>query len=160
MNRYQGLNLPQLLDLMEPLVEPVHVPFWPQTSGWKILLAWFLVLLVMICARTFSSWRHNRYRREALRELTAIAKSADDNPGATGAAIAGLLKRTALTVFPREQVAGLYGRAWADFLADTTDGDRLVRSKASELAGAAYRNDVNGAALIEAARRWIEGHRV
>jgi hypothetical protein len=160
MSRYDGLNLPQLFDLMHPLVEPAQIPLWPQTAGWTVLLVWGLVLMVMLSVRIALNRRRNRYRRDALEELRTIAASAEDNTAVAAAAIAGLLKRTALAVFPRSEVAGLHGRAWAEFLIDTSGNDPLVRSKAPELTTAAYRSEVNGAALVEVARRWIKQHRI
>ena len=166
MNRYEGLNLPQLFELMQPLVEPLQIPFWPQTAGWKVLLLWFLIVSLMVCVRLTLNRQQNRYRRDALEELRTIAASVEDNTAA--AAIAGLLKRTALAAFPRSQVASLYGQAWADFLIDTSGNDPLVQSKALELATAAYRRrgaaygggGDDGAPLFEAAKRWIKQHRV
>jgi hypothetical protein len=160
MSRYDGLNLPQLLDLMQPLVEPAQIPLWPQTAGWRVLLLWFLLLMVMGCVRIVVNRHRNRYRLDALEELRTIAVSAEDNTTLAAAAIAGLLKRTALAVFPRSRVASLYGHAWAEFLIDTSDNDPLVRSKAHDLSTAAYRREGDGAALVAAARHWIERHRV
>jgi hypothetical protein len=53
----------------------------------------------------------------------------------------------------------LHGAAWADFLRDSCNHDPAVERAAADLACAAYRRDVDGEALIAAARRWIEVHR-
>ena len=37
--RFEGLNLPQLMDLMHGLVYPDPVSWMPQTIGWQLLAA-------------------------------------------------------------------------------------------------------------------------
>jgi len=52
----------------------------------------------------------NRYRREALRQLAILSESQQL------AALPHFLKVTALQAYSREQVAGLSGQEWLDFL--------------------------------------------
>jgi hypothetical protein len=156
-DRYEGLNLPQLLDLLHEPVMPEPVSMLPQTVGWQIVGAWavFAALLIAIDARR--KWVRNRYRREALVQLADIAKHEHDDeaPGK----IALLLKRTALAAYPRARVAALWGDEWAAFLIESSKNDRRVRKAASELAAAAYRDHLDGGELIKPARRWIKVHR-
>lgn len=159
MNPYEGLNLPDLLALMHELVRPEPVSWLPQTAGWWVLFAWLLAALAVVLGRARRRRLANRYRREAEAELRRIAASADGNPGAAAAAIAGLLKRTALAAYPRPQVASLYGAAWARFLCESSRQDPEVAAAAQQLAAAAYRQDIDGRELIRPARRWIEAHR-
>ena len=111
----------------------------------------------MLAVHAYRTRQKNRYRREALGRLKEIA-SRRDEPGVPGE-IALLLKRTALAVYPRAQVAHLYGADWARFLCKSTNDDSRVKKAAPDLAAAAYRNDVEGAALIKPAKRWIKVHR-
>ena len=159
MNSYQGLNLPALLELMHDLVRPEPVAWLPQTAGWWVLLAWLLALGLVLARHWRARRQANRYRREALAALTAIAAAADRDPAVAAAQIAALLKRTALAAFPRRQVAPLFRADWAAFLCRSAGQDPQVRAAASRLAQAAYRGDLDGRALIAPARRWIEVHR-
>lgn len=156
-SRYEGLNLVGLLDLLHQPVEAVPIPWLPQTVGWQIVGLWALVVAVLLAVHARRRWVRNRYRREALDQLAGIAKSGDDVdvPGQ----IALLLKRTALAVYPRAQVASLWGNEWARFLIESSKGDRRVERSARDLAAAAYRDDLVGADLIKPARRWIRVHR-
>ncbi len=156
---YQGLNLPQLLELMHGPVELEAVAWTPQTAGWLVLALWLLVVLLLASVRSFASRRRNRYRRAALAELKALRFSARQGEADAGA-LAALLKRTALAAYPRRQVASLHGRRWADFLRRSSRNDRVIGEKADELAAAAYTPDVDVEALFEPARRWINVHRV
>lgn len=153
--RFEGLNLPQLLELMHPIVEPEPVSWLPATVGWWVLLCWLLAVTVLGLARWLVRRRRNRYRRESLKSLGAI------DPTAAGAAaeVAAIVKRTALAAYPREEVAALTGTDWSDFLARTAAGEPLVAECAPAIARAAYVDDVSAAEIIEPAMRWVRRHR-
>ena len=157
-DEYKGLNLPQLLERMHDLVEPQAVAWTPQTVGWLVVALWLGGVMLLVVLRVALSWHRNRFRRAALAELQAIRSRARGGE-AVGEALAGLLKRTALAVYPRREVASLHGAEWAGFLRRSSRDDRVVARAAEELAAAAYRRDVDVAALIEPARRWIKVHR-
>jgi len=158
-SQYDGLNLPQLLDRMHGLVVPDPVSWLPQTPGWWVLLAWLLGMVVLGAWRIGSYRRRNRYRREALSVLATIESQADHRRLETAGQIAALLKRTALAAYPRRQIAHLYGAEWAQFLCQSANDDAQVVAAADTLAAAAYRTEVDGAALCNPARRWIQVHR-
>ncbi|MGD8808166.1 MAG: DUF4381 domain-containing protein [Gammaproteobacteria bacterium] len=158
MNRFEGLDLVGLLRLLHDIVLPEPPSLLPQTSGWWVISAW-LVAVVLIGVAQWIAWRRrNRYRREAIAELETIAARAASEPAASAAAIASLIKRTALVVYPRETVASLHGHRWAAFLCSSASDDPVVEACADRLASAAYRADIDGGALVEGARRWIRVH--
>ena len=158
MNEYEGLNLPQLLDLMLDLAEPAPAAWAPQTVGWLVAALWLVAVMLVVSRYTYVSWRRNRYRRAALAELETIeARAHRGKPAA--ALLAALLKRTALVAYPRREVAALYGAEWARFLRESAGHSRSVEKSADDLAAVAYRRDPDVAVLIQPARRWIEAHR-
>ncbi len=159
MSQYDGLNLPQLLDLMHGLVMPEPVPWLPQTPGSWVVLGWLLAVLLLSAWQIARRRRRSRYRRDALAELEAIAARQDMDPAESAQRIAAVLKRTALVAYPRADVAALYGADWARFLAESAGNDPQVAEAADLLAAAAYRPDVDPAALNRPARRWIRRHR-
>ena len=159
MSQYDGLNLPQLLDLMHGLVMPEPVPWLPQTPGWWIVLGWLLAVLLLAGWQFVRRRRRNRYRRDALAELDAITVRQDRDPAESAQRIAAVLKRTALVAYPRADVAALYGKDWAKFLSETADNDAKIADAADLLATAAYRPDADPEALAKPARRWIRRHR-
>jgi hypothetical protein len=138
---------------MEPLVIPEPVSWLPATPGWWILACWLAGMFLVVAWRAMNRWRNNRYRREAL----AVLDAGSGAPAAVD--IARVLKRAALAAYPRERVASLSGNAWAAFLKETSGDDPVVAEAAERLARAAYQQDVDPAALVEPARRWIRGHR-
>lgn len=153
--RYEGLNLPQLLDLMHEIELPDPVSLLPQTAGWIVLAGWLLTLCVLLILRWRSARRGNRYRRAALDALNGI----DIRAPAASAEIAIIVKRTALAAYPRTEVASLSGTRWAQFLTRTAGTEPLVAESAPLLARAAYSDDVAAAEIIEPARRWVARHR-
>ena len=64
--RFEGLNLPQLLDLMHELAVPEPVPWLPQTPGWWVFCGWALAVtalliaasgvIVLILAGLYAAW--------------------------------------------------------------------------------------------------------
>jgi hypothetical protein len=156
---FEGLSLPELMDLLHGIVEPVPVSRVPETAGWWVVSGWLLALLAIGCWHWLAHRRRNRYRRRALAELTVLEARSTTEPVLTAAGIAALLKRTALAAYPRAQVASLYGADWAEFLCESSNNDRVVTSAVKEFADAAYRTDADGRTPIAPARRWIRGHR-
>lgn len=158
MNQYDGLNLPQLLDLMHGLVMPEPVSWMPQTVGWLVVGVWLIALAGVIGWSSVKRWRNNRYRREALAALAEIERQSRKDAPATAAQVAALVKRTALAAYPRSTVANLHGADWARFLCESARNDPEVERGAGQIAVAAYRTGVDGDALLGPARRWIELH--
>ena len=158
-SRFEGLNLPQLLDLMHELVVPEPVSWMPQTPGWWLLLGWLLAVIALATVAVVRRRRRNRYRREALSLLDAIAAQADVPPAESARRVAEVVKRTALVAYPRTRIANLYGADWAEFLRESANNDNRVSEAADSLATAAYRPDADGKALVPPARRWVKVHR-
>jgi hypothetical protein len=157
--RFEGLNLPQLLDLMHELVVPEAVPWLPQTPGWWVLCGWALAVATIVIAAMIRRRRRNRYRREALASLDAIAAHSQLGAAETAQQVAEIIKRAALAAYPRTRVASLHGKDWARFLCESAGNDTQVKEAAEFLASAAYRPDADGRSLLRPARRWVRVHR-
>ncbi len=143
--------LPGLVLLVLPLIYDGPAP------GVFLLIAWLVV-------RAIRHHQANGYRAAALRELEAVATAAGDpsTRAQSLAAIAPLLKRTALCVFPRPEVASLTGEAWLQFLADS-GGEAFANGAGRLLQEATYGetalNDEQTAELLDASRHWIRYHK-
>ena len=159
MNQYEGLNLPQLLELMRGLAMPEPMAWLPRTPGWWIVFGWLVAVLMLAGWQLAMRRRRNRYRRDALAELDTIETQPALGPAESAQRIATLLKRTALVAYPREDVAALYGADWIRFINESANNDRQIKDAAELLAAAAYHPDADGRALCKPARRWIRLHR-
>jgi hypothetical protein len=145
---------------------PQEVSLWPQTWPLRIAIA---VLLVAAAAALwhFLHYRHvNKYRREALAELSRIERmvDADSAPADFVDQLSVLVRRTALAAFPREMVAPLAGPAWLAFLDRTSSGLQFSQGPGQLLANAPYQRTPPGRAelgsLTDLVRSWIRGHHV
>lgn len=156
--RFEGLSLPELVELLHGPVVPPAVPMVPETIGWTIVAAWTVTVVVLAAIHGLLRWRRNRYRREAIAYLRRIEERAATDT-AVVEEVGALLKRTAITAYSRERVAPLYGHAWAGFLQETARDDAVVAAAASQLASVAYRPVADPEGVLAAARRWIRCHR-
>jgi hypothetical protein len=139
------------LDRLHDLALPPEEPWWPLAPGWYVLIALALAAAGWLAFRAWKHWRSNAYRRAALKELKSL-----DTP----AAIAELLRRTALAIAPRPVIAELIGPAWPDWLTAQSPEPmpELVRT---QLTAGIYQNpsaNPDLAPLKTYATRWISRH--
>jgi len=161
---------PTSLDRLHDIITPAPVPWWPPASGWYWVLAFFFVVVLVLVVCALVRWLHNCYRREALNELARQEINLADTKhrGAAITTIAELLKRTALSAFPRESVASLTGPAWLAFLNHTRGRARAFpENKADWFERVAYEpgiaqnlDETQVHELVTFARDWIIHHRV
>jgi hypothetical protein len=145
----------------------IDIPLPPQVSLWPATWPARIAIIVLLAAAIVGTWqflRHrrvNRYRREALAELTPIARMA---PQQIAAQLSLLIRRTALAAFPREQIAPLAGESWLVFLDRSLDSAEFSTGAGRLLASAPYAPIAPAehqlADLVELTRRWIRGHHV
>ncbi|AQQ67131.1 hypothetical protein Mag101_05345 [Microbulbifer agarilyticus] len=143
-------TLPDLIAQLAPPPVPEAISLWPQTPLAKSLLLMALFLVLALASLAYRRYRANAYRRAALRALDTVA----DDP----AQIAELLRRTALVAYPRDQVAGLTGSVWLDFLNHHYPGNAFTGALGETLLQGAYRTCPPLPALTSAARNWIRHH--
>ncbi|GAB5439134.1 DUF4381 domain-containing protein [Falsiruegeria mediterranea] len=147
----QATSLTDLLNQLEPVPVPPAVPMVPQTVGWLVLAAVLLILLV------FAIWRWHKHRQATAHRraaLAALSLAEDDR-----AAIAEILRRTALVSFPRAQVAGLIGSDWAAFLDQSYGGKGFASTTGQALLSAPYTGSAPDAQATTLARDWIKRHK-
>jgi len=102
------------LDKLHDIIVPAPISFWPVTEGWWVLLILIIAIVIPVMVRARQNYRAARYRRQALNELQRIQQI--DSSLQQMQQLLLLLKRTALSAYPRVQVAQLTGQAWWDFL--------------------------------------------
>jgi len=161
---------PTSLERLHDIIVPDPVPWWPPAPGWYWVFVLLFVLVFVLVRGIVLRWLHNCYRREALAELAQQETNlADSNQRAAAiATIAELLKRTALSAFPREAVASLTGSAWLAFLNQTRgrakalpdDKGRWFERVAYGPSAAQALDETQVRELATFARSWITHHRV
>lgn len=154
------------LHSLKDISAPLPVSWMPQTWGWLLVAIILVAACLLAGARAYYRWRRNAYRREALMLLQGIetAIGAADTRGRALDDLGELMKRTALAVWPRGEVAAASGADWVRFLAahGETGTDEELRKFFDDLE---YRgqDSVSGEVagqLVRDARHWIEGHHV
>lgn len=144
-------DLTELRDIHLP--EPVS--WWPPAPGWWVVAA-LASLLVGLLYLGYRRHRRNRWRRSA---LAALARLSEAMPETLPADLSVLLRRVAITRFPRREVAGLTGQDWLAFLDRTLDGGEAFRSGAGRiLLHGPYRQRgmaLDSRALLALCERWI-----
>lgn len=150
-NPYAGLQLSQLIDLLEPVTEPARPSLIPQTGGWILLLAVLLLALVWGGRKVALHRQKNAYRRFALDAV----KSAGDDP----ASLARILRITALTAYPRDQIAGLTGADWLAFLDKSGGVGGFSDGPGQTIAIAPYQDVPGTPELTALVRGWIQHHK-
>jgi hypothetical protein len=140
------------LDRLHDLALPPAVPWWPPAPGWYVVFALALFAAAWITLRAWKRWQSNAYRREALCELASLERPA---------AIAELLRRTALAIAPRQVVAEKTGTAWLDWLAAQFP-EPMPDTVRTQLTAGVYGLPTASeelSALRDYAARWITRHR-
>lgn len=139
------------LDRLNDIVIPPDVSWWPLAPGWYVLSGLFLLAVSWFLWRVGKKWKANAYRRFALRELAGL----DD-----AASIAELLRRTALAVTPRSEVARSSGSQWVDWLAAQCPVP-IPPQVRHQLSRGIYEREAESTEvdlLHDYAAKWISGH--
>ena len=140
------------LDRLHDIALPPAVAWWPPAPGWYVVFTLALVAAAWMAFRAWKRWQSNAYRREAARELASLESSA---------AIAELLRRTALAIAPRSVIAEKTGAAWLDWLAAQFP-EPMPDTVRVQLTTGVYGRPAASeelSALRDYATRWITNHR-
>jgi hypothetical protein len=144
-------NLSQLRDIHLP----APVSWWPPAPGWWAL-AGLLLIVIAAAYALYRRRRRERWRGAALAELARLRNAA---PALLLRESSVLLRRVAISRFPRREVAGLTGEDWLAFLDRTLGEGTPFQSGAGRvlLRGPyAMTADDDAPALLGLCERWIK----
>jgi hypothetical protein len=158
----------QALADLHDVALPSPVGLFPATPAWLLVSALLVAALAWILLRSFRAWQLNRYRREAAAKLRGIeARLASvETRGAALVELPILVKRVALHVAPRDEVASLSDAPWLEYLDLTWEGAAFSSGPGRLLPEIAYGTPARLAALapedvdalVALLRKWIPGH--
>ncbi len=147
---------------MEPLpLRDIHLPeaigWWPPAIGWwlaPLVVFGSLALLVWLVRR----WRRVTPIKLARKALDALANDAELTPDEKLRRLSELLRRIALTLYPRQHVAGLTGEAWLRWLDETLGEPRFSQGPGRMLMDAPYRPQpmADVEPLLALSRDWLQ----
>ncbi|MEE9356750.1 MAG: DUF4381 domain-containing protein [Methylococcaceae bacterium] len=141
-------------------IKDIHLPhavsWWPPAIGWWVLLGLIVVFIGAIL------WFVRRRRRYALnkiakQQLLQISEDTSLGDHQKIIEISMLLRRVALSAFPRADVASLTGSKWLAFLDHVLGGSRFSDGPGKFLAEAPYRKIQEGhlEPIVELAQAWL-----
>jgi hypothetical protein len=131
----------QLLENLRGIHYPEPISWWPLAPGWYIILALILLVGLILGIWCYKRARKAYRRKYALAQIKRLKQQLAAHAVATSVLIAEvsvLLKRSALGVFPRAEVAGLQGQAWLQFLDKTGETQEFTQGVGRILGTAPY----------------------
>lgn len=152
---------------LEPLIPPEDVSAWPPGPGWYLVAFLLLVVLTYLLFKYIRKHRRMRYRLLALKHLVTIREEAGTAPRQEDLQeVNRLLKRTALSAFPRSSVAGIHGKGWQEFLeahypSGTLDSNQwnLLCHELFKHPGKVHISLPDWEALVNYTGNWIRKHK-
>ena len=152
-------NVPDPLHELRDVYMPDPISWWPPAFGWWMIF-FALVILVSLILWVKAHRQRTRPRRLALAQLEQVkqqyAVHADDQWALIE--VSGLLRRYALTMFPRSHVAGLSGQSWLKFLDHTGGTNQFSEGPGQALRVGPYQahGGLSAADLLPLVERWIQ----
>lgn len=156
-------------DLSDQLpLRDIHLPepigWWPLAPGWWILLAILILLPVLIAL--FIKWRRHQRRQGRVKqqvedELKRIRDSYQQHQDSLRLIqeLSALLRRAAISRYPRSEVASLTGEHWLNFLDRQLDSTDFSQGTGRILGDAPYRpttpSPEDAEALLALSQRWL-----
>ncbi len=161
-----GIVDPGIVDPLANLRD-IHLPGpiseLPVAPGWWLLGLLLLIAVFFALRAAVRFWRSNRYRRSGVKQLNQLwlQFQADEDPKHYLLGYAELLKRIALTRYPRERVAALSGEEWVAFLDSTCPGHDFTIGPGQILVDGCYQDEpeFDAAMLHRIGIRWIKSHK-
>lgn len=128
------MSEPSSLQNLHSIMLPPDVGFLPLAPGWFLLGALFVLFTGQQILRHLRYKKANRYRQEALAKLRSLQlEYALDKAEHTLRELPILIKSCALKLYPRQQIAGLYGTQWLTFLDSSIDSNSFSQGVGSLL---------------------------
>lgn len=146
----------------------IHLPqgigWWPPAVGWWILLA-LVLLLAYIAMRAYRYFTRTTATTQAVKLLDTLRLDDSISQIEKVRQLSCLLRRLAISVDSDSEVAGLYDRAWLNYLDQSVPGTPFTQGPGTILADGPYRQRISVSdggvaeqeimALMQLSKVWI-----
>lgn len=141
---------------------PNAVSWWPLATGWWVFII-CLILLLLTALYFFylkpKTVKPPAYKKIALHQLQSLRQICQQsNSRECLSEISSLLRRTAISFYPREQVASLTGMAWINTLNQISGSTCFTEQHAILFSQARYQPEpeYDAAQLFETCQQWMQ----
>ena len=148
------------LDNLHDIIVPDGIGYFPLAPGWLIVGVLLITLLFHFVVQAYKRYKKTLYKREALTELENHRDESKDD----ALALLKLARRVAIAAYGREEIAGLSGENWWDFM-EQHSKVKMSKELRDEIATLLYDNTAQiDTAQYRSIRSkvsvWIKTHKV
>lgn len=145
-------------------LQDIHLPpepgFWPPAPGWWLLAVIVIVALFFVTEKALTVLARRREQKQIEQTLQRLKEALhSDNPQDAITDINIFLRKMALSHFPHQEVAGLTGQAWLEFLDRSGNTRDFTQGPGVVLAEGPYRpalpEQFDPDALIRSVENWV-----
>ena len=151
---------PDALEKLKDIHLPEAVSWWPLAPGWWLLLGLFILMLALAFYLYKRSQRKSPEERiiEQSLEIFHQVKDQSLSPKELLMELSELLRRTAISLRGRDEVANLAGQAWLNFLNESGRTQAFTEGVGQAFADQPYRPEVeyNRQALLGLTHHWLQ----
>ncbi len=143
-----------LLSGLRDVIYPPEPSWWPPAIGWWLMLA----LVLALTAVSYQLLKILRQRSKTVKLMRRMESINLLDPHEASAQLSILMRRIAITRYPRETVAGLTGYAWLEFLDRSGDTDQFTKGPGKWLVSAPYSNNdgFEVESLVQVCQNWMK----
>ena len=149
---------------LEDIIPPSLIDFWPLALGWWLLLALVIALIVISVIAYRRYQKHWVYRKEALSLLQATLKQWQQKEFSDSVFyqhLFGIVKRTALTAYPEQNIASTYGDQWLTLLKKQAPDIKVDNTIIEAICFAQYQKttEADSQSVYQFCEQWIKQHK-
>ena len=154
------------MEQQDPLAQlkDIHLPqaigWWPPAIGWWLVALILLAVIIFAAIWVWKRYQSQAYRRHAELQLAQIRERFQQQQDRCQllSELSVLLKRTCITRYGRDRVAGLVGKEWLQFLDQTGATHAFTQGQGNALVNQRFRPapDVDGNELIQLVQNWLK----
>lgn len=126
---------------------PAEISWWPPAIGWWVL-AILIPLSLYLLFRLYRRLTRKTALKAAKKHFKALQQDTELSEPEKLQALSQLMRRTAISLYPRNDVAGLVGSKWLNFLDKSMPTAQFSSNTGRLLTDALYRSPTKLESLI------------